>query len=174
MPGNRQTTCRILSNKLSRKASLNADIVADPARLAAALKALPLRLIATRPIDEAISTAGGVAFEALDGQLMMRTVPGVFGAGEMLDWEAPTGGVSAYCLLRQWPRRRNRRARLARQPGPAEREFPNGNMSAARPAPHLNQAMNYILSVRSIWYCVGTDSCCRASQYQYFRGSPGR
>ena len=49
--------------------------MADPARLAAALKALPLRLIATRPIDEAISTAGGVAFEALDGQLMMRTVP---------------------------------------------------------------------------------------------------
>ncbi|HKB84443.1 MAG TPA: TIGR03862 family flavoprotein [Burkholderiales bacterium] len=65
---------------------------ADPARLAAALKALPLRLVATRPIDEAISTAGGVPFEALDGQLMIRAVPGVFCAGEMLDWEAPTGG----------------------------------------------------------------------------------
>ena len=65
---------------------------ADPARLAAALKALPLRLVATRPIDEAISTAGGVAFEALDEQLMNRTLPGVFCAGEMLDWEAPTGG----------------------------------------------------------------------------------
>ena len=65
---------------------------ADPARLAAALKALPLRLVAARPIDEAISTAGGVAFEALDAQLMIRTVPGVLCAGEMLDWEAPTGG----------------------------------------------------------------------------------
>ncbi len=65
---------------------------ADPARLTAALKALPLRLVSTRPIDEAISTAGGVAFEALDEQLMIRAVPGVFCAGEMLDWEAPTGG----------------------------------------------------------------------------------
>jgi hypothetical protein len=65
---------------------------ADPARMAAALKALPLRLVATRPIDEAISTAGGVAFEALDEQLMIRALPGVFCAGEMLDWEAPTGG----------------------------------------------------------------------------------
>jgi uncharacterized flavoprotein (TIGR03862 family) len=65
---------------------------ADPARLAAALKALPLKLVATRPIDEAISTAGGVAFEGLDERLMIRTLPGVFCAGEMLDWEAPTGG----------------------------------------------------------------------------------
>ena len=65
---------------------------AYPARLATTLKALPFRLIAPRPIDEAISTAGGVAFEALDGQLMIRSLPGVFCAGEMLDWEAPTGG----------------------------------------------------------------------------------
>ncbi len=65
---------------------------ADPGRLAAALKALPLRLVAARPIDEAISTAGGVVFEALDEKLMIRAVPGVFCAGEMLDWEAPTGG----------------------------------------------------------------------------------
>jgi uncharacterized flavoprotein (TIGR03862 family) len=65
---------------------------ADPARLAAALKALPLRLVAVRPIDEAISTAGGVAFEALDERLMIHAMPGVFCAGEMLDWEAPTGG----------------------------------------------------------------------------------
>jgi uncharacterized flavoprotein (TIGR03862 family) len=65
---------------------------ADPARLAAALKALPLKLVAARPIDEAISTAGGVAFEGLDERLMMRALPGVFCAGEMLDWEAPTGG----------------------------------------------------------------------------------
>jgi uncharacterized flavoprotein (TIGR03862 family) len=64
----------------------------DPGRLAAAIKSLPLRLVATRPIDEAISTAGGVPFEALDENLMLRALPGVFCAGEMLDWEAPTGG----------------------------------------------------------------------------------
>jgi len=71
---------------------LAADEFADPVRLAAAIKSLPIRLVATRPIDEAISTAGGVAFESLDGQLMLRALPGVFCAGEMLDWEAPTGG----------------------------------------------------------------------------------
>ena len=65
---------------------------ADPARLAAVIKALPLRLIAPRPLDEAISSAGGVVFEALDERLMLRSLPGVFCAGEMLDWEAPTGG----------------------------------------------------------------------------------
>jgi hypothetical protein len=66
--------------------------LADPERLAAAIKALPLRLAAARPLDEAISSAGGVVFEALDAQLMIRSLPGVFCAGEMLDWEAPTGG----------------------------------------------------------------------------------
>jgi uncharacterized flavoprotein (TIGR03862 family) len=64
----------------------------DAARLAAAIKALPLTLAATRPIDEAISSAGGVRFEALDRALMAPGLPGVFCAGEMLDWEAPTGG----------------------------------------------------------------------------------
>jgi uncharacterized flavoprotein (TIGR03862 family) len=64
----------------------------DPARLAAAIKALPLRLVAARPIDEAISSAGGIAFESLDARSMIRALPGVFCAGEMLDWEAPTGG----------------------------------------------------------------------------------
>jgi uncharacterized flavoprotein (TIGR03862 family) len=64
----------------------------DPARLAAAIKALPVTLAAPRPIEEAISTAGGVRFEALDQNLMLRAAPGVFCAGEMLDWEAPTGG----------------------------------------------------------------------------------
>ena len=46
----------------------------------------------TRPLDEAISSAGGVTFEALDERLMLKQLPGVFCAGEMLDWEAPTGG----------------------------------------------------------------------------------
>lgn len=64
----------------------------DPRRLAAAIKALPLRLLAPRPLDEAISSAGGVLFEALDAGLMLRAQPGLFCAGEMLDWEAPTGG----------------------------------------------------------------------------------
>ncbi len=64
----------------------------QPFRLAAAIKALPLPVTATRPLDEAISTAGGVTFEGLDENLMLRRQPGVFCAGEMLDWEAPTGG----------------------------------------------------------------------------------
>lgn len=64
----------------------------DPACLGAAIKSLPVRLIAPRPLDEAISSAGGVAFEALDGRLMISSMPGVFCCGEMLDWEAPTGG----------------------------------------------------------------------------------
>ncbi|MGH8158623.1 MAG: TIGR03862 family flavoprotein [Rhodanobacter sp.] len=66
--------------------------LADPVALAAQLKALPLRLLAPRPVAEAISTAGGVRLEALDENLMLRARPGVFCAGEMLDWEAPTGG----------------------------------------------------------------------------------
>ncbi|TWO73178.1 TIGR03862 family flavoprotein [Caenimonas sedimenti] len=64
----------------------------DAAALARALKALPMPLVRPRPVAEAISTAGGVAFEALGHGLMLREVPGVFCAGEMLDWEAPTGG----------------------------------------------------------------------------------
>ncbi|RBJ78607.1 TIGR03862 family flavoprotein [Pseudomonas sp. MWU12-2534b] len=69
-----------------------ADTFNDPARLAAAIKALPLTLVRPRPLDEAISSAGGVTFEALDERLMLEQLPGVFCAGEMLDWEAPTGG----------------------------------------------------------------------------------
>ena len=64
----------------------------DPDALARLIKALPLRLAAPRPIAEAISSAGGVRFEALDAGLMARAAPGLFVAGEMLDWEAPTGG----------------------------------------------------------------------------------
>ncbi len=60
--------------------------------LARALKALPIPIIGPRPLDEAISTAGGLRFEALDNSLMLRARPGTFAAGEMLDWEAPTGG----------------------------------------------------------------------------------
>lgn len=64
----------------------------DANKLCTTIKNLPLRLLSPRPIDEAISTGGGVRFEVLDQQLMLKTLPGVFCAGEMLDWEAPTGG----------------------------------------------------------------------------------
>jgi len=70
---------------------LDKEAFHDPQRVAATLKALPITLRAPRPIDEAISSAGGVRFEALDGA-MLKALPGVFVAGEMLDWEAPTGG----------------------------------------------------------------------------------
>jgi uncharacterized flavoprotein (TIGR03862 family) len=75
------------------------ETFANAAALAAAIKALPITLVAPRPVDEAISSGGGVRFEALDDQLMLRALPGVFCAGEMLDWEAPTGGylLSACC-----------------------------------------------------------------------------
>lgn len=65
---------------------------ADMPALAQAIKALPIELVRTRPLDEAISSAGGVRFEGLDKGLMIKQLPGVFCAGEMLDWEAPTGG----------------------------------------------------------------------------------
>lgn len=78
---------------------LPADYFNQPEQLAAALKALPIRLAATRPIAEAISTAGGIPFAALSPQLMLHALPGVFCAGEMLDWEAPTGGyLLSACL----------------------------------------------------------------------------
>ncbi|MCA1977866.1 MAG: TIGR03862 family flavoprotein, partial [Thiobacillus sp.] len=68
------------------------DALNDPVRLAQAIKSLPLTLVAPRPVEEAISSAGGVSFESLDMNLMLRALPGVFVAGEMLDWDAPTGG----------------------------------------------------------------------------------
>jgi uncharacterized flavoprotein (TIGR03862 family) len=71
---------------------LPSESLADLGLVAATLKSLPLRLLSPRPIDEAISSAGGVSFDALDETLMLKSLPGVFCAGEMLDWEAPTGG----------------------------------------------------------------------------------
>ena len=71
---------------------LSKDAYNDPQQLAAALKALPVRVGAARPVAEAISTAGGVRFDAMEERLMLKAKPGVFCAGEMLDWEAPTGG----------------------------------------------------------------------------------
>ena len=74
---------------------------ADPVVLARAIKALPLTLNSPRPLPEAISTAGGVSFDAVDQNLMLRALPGVFVAGEMLDWEAPTGGYLLTACLAQ-------------------------------------------------------------------------
>ncbi len=76
-----------LLHELLSKSQLN-----DSIALATAIKAWPVTLLATRPIDEAISSAGGVMFEGMDQNLMLKQLPGVFCAGEMLDWEAPTGG----------------------------------------------------------------------------------
>jgi uncharacterized flavoprotein (TIGR03862 family) len=72
--------------------------------LARLMKALPINHAGLRPIDEAISTAGGIPFTALDEGLMIRDIPGVFAAGEMLDWEAPTGGylISACLATGRW------------------------------------------------------------------------
>ncbi|MET0529703.1 MAG: NAD(P)/FAD-dependent oxidoreductase, partial [Microvirga sp.] len=64
----------------------------EPEALARLIKAVPLMLTGTKSLDRAISSAGGVPFADVDGHLMLRRMPGVFVAGEMLDWEAPTGG----------------------------------------------------------------------------------
>jgi uncharacterized flavoprotein (TIGR03862 family) len=92
------------SNHLRRRAGIDgvkaallhecaaAEDLSSPTRLATIIKSLPLRLVSPRPLDEAISSAGGVDFAALDENLMLRRLPGTFCAGEMLDWEAPTGG----------------------------------------------------------------------------------
>lgn len=71
---------------------LTREQMVDAQRLVSTIKAAPITLVAARPINEAISTAGGVRFDALDAGLMCTRWPGVFCAGEMLDWEAPTGG----------------------------------------------------------------------------------
>ena len=95
---------RTLAAVLERKLGLDAakrsllrectppDVMQHPAALAACIKALPVPLHAARPIAEAISSAGGVQAQALDQAFMLREQPGLFCAGEMLDWEAPTGG----------------------------------------------------------------------------------
>jgi hypothetical protein len=71
---------------------LTPAVLQNSAQLAAAIKGLSIKLTATRPMDEAISTAGGVAWNGLDAGLQTKVMPGVYVAGEMLDWEAPTGG----------------------------------------------------------------------------------
>jgi uncharacterized flavoprotein (TIGR03862 family) len=95
---------RSLSEHLRRRAGLDGvkagllrevlsgEAMQDMKRVAATIKALPLTLLRARPVEEAISSAGGVRFDSLDDSLMLKRMPGVFCAGEMLDWESPTGG----------------------------------------------------------------------------------
>jgi hypothetical protein len=71
---------------------LSKDDMLDASVLANAIKALPVQLARPRPIAEAISTAGGVRFDSMTDTLALKAMPSVFCAGEMLDWEAPTGG----------------------------------------------------------------------------------
>lgn len=100
----RQETKSSFSNRLRKGAGLDGVKAAllrelmpeadrnDPQKLAAAIKALPIPLLRPRPIAEAISSAGGIAWSEIDSAYMLKHLPGVFAAGEMLDWEAPTGG----------------------------------------------------------------------------------
>lgn len=100
----RQETKSSFSNRLRKgagldgvKAALLRELVPEPARndpqkLAAAIKSMPIPLLRPRPIAEAISSAGGIHFSEIDETYMLKNLPGVFAAGEMLDWEAPTGG----------------------------------------------------------------------------------
>jgi uncharacterized flavoprotein (TIGR03862 family) len=90
--GNRLRKARLAPVAVALAQEWGRPLPADPAALAARLKALPVPLQGPRPIDEAISTAGGIRRDALTGDLELTALPGVFAAGEMLDWEAPTGG----------------------------------------------------------------------------------
>ncbi len=120
--------------------TLPRDGFAEPSRMVAAIKALPLTLAAPRPLDEAISTAGGVTFAALDGQLMLRSLPGVFCAGEMLDWEAPTGGyLLTACLATGRAAGRGALAWLARDKTGGTRQAGDTGLMIVPPAgvPHM-------------------------------------
>lgn len=100
----RQSGKTSLSNRLRKAAGLDAvkaalvrefsstDMLADPGKLAAFVKALPVPVDKPRPIEEAISSAGGIRLDGVDDSWMLKALPGIFVAGEMLDWEAPTGG----------------------------------------------------------------------------------
>ncbi len=97
-------TLRLDPVRLALLNEFGRPLPADDAALARLLKTLPIRHAGLRPLDEAISTAGGVARDALTGDLMLRVIPGTWCAGEMLDWEAPTGGylLSACLATGRW------------------------------------------------------------------------
>lgn len=92
LPNRLRKALRLDAVKLALVMEWGRPLPADPLALAHRLKALPVRHAGPRPLAEAISSAGGITREALIGGLELRALPGVFAAGEMLDWEAPTGG----------------------------------------------------------------------------------
>ena len=104
------------------------DALREPGLLARYIKALPVPLSAPRPIQEAISSAGGVTFESLDDSLQLKGLPGIFCAGEMLDWEAPTGGYLLTACLASGARAA--RGVLSRSPLGS----PSSSSAAAHPA----------------------------------------
>jgi hypothetical protein len=79
------------------------NLPSEPTALARAIKGSRIRLTGVQPLDRAISSAGGIALDAVDAHLMLAALPGVFVAGEMLDWEAPTGGyLLQACFATGW------------------------------------------------------------------------
>jgi len=101
--------------------------------VAGLIKRLPLRLSRPRPIAEAISTAGGVRFETLDDSLMLRARPGVFIAGEMLDWEAPTGGYLLTACLATGHHAGDAALKWVRRPPPRHADSDESAQKADRP-----------------------------------------
>jgi hypothetical protein len=85
-------TLKLATVKMALLQEFGRPLPQDPESLARLIKHLPVRHAGLRPMDEAISTAGGVRRDALDDGLMLKAIPGTFCAGEMLDWDAPTGG----------------------------------------------------------------------------------
>ncbi len=101
---------------------LGRQLVEEPGPLAAAIKNLPLCVLRPRPLDEAISSAGGVGLGAIDEHLMLQSLPGIFCAGEMLDWEAPTGGyLLTACFASGRAAAEGAAAWLVKKTGPATR-----------------------------------------------------
>ncbi len=92
LPNRLRKALRLDPVKLALLQEWGRPLPTDPLALARKLKALPVRHLGPRPLSEAISSAGGICATALTGQLELKALPGVFAAGEMLDWEAPTGG----------------------------------------------------------------------------------
>ena len=105
---------------------LDPPALADMDRIAATLKRLPLRLMRPRPLAEAISSGGGVRLESLDAGLMAAALPGVFCAGEMLDWEAPTGGYLLTACFASGLRAGRAAARWSRHAGAGNPGVPRG------------------------------------------------
>ena len=124
------------------KSALVMECARGAADLPATLKALPIPLRGPRPMDEAISTAGGLRLEALDAGLMLRDRPGTFAAGEMLDWEAPTGGylLTACLATGLWAGRHAAAYARRADMSPADRSRAKRDRDRPRPASFASSA----------------------------------